>query len=209
MLQQSIKSLILFGLAPILAPAMALSQPKIEAGSYQIDPMHSKVGFEVPHLVISTVEGVFKAFEGQLELASDFSKSKVTANVKVDSIDTGVQKRDDHLKSADFFDAAKHPSMSFKSTSIKGTPESFKLIGDLTLHGVKKSVTFDGQYLGTVADGYGNRKAAFTAKAIISRKDFGLNWNSMVEAGPVVGDKVTLLLKIQAAKAAETAQANK
>lgn len=209
MLRQSIKSLILISFAPVLAPAVALSQPKIETGTYQIDPMHSKVGFEVPHLVISTVEGTFKEFDGQLDLASDFTKSKVTANVKVASIDTGVEKRDDHLKSADFFDAAKHPLMTFKSTSIKGTPESFKISGDLTLHGVKKPVTFDGQYLGTVTDGYGNRKAAFVSKAVINRKDFGLNWNSVVEAGPVVGDKVTLVLKIQGAKATDNAQAKK
>lgn len=178
----------------------AFAQGPIEAGSYQIDPMHSKVGFEISHLVISTVEGSFKGFEGTLEISSDFAKSKVKASVDVGSIDTGVTKRDDHLKSADFFDAQKHTKMTFESTSIKGTPESFTMDGQLTIRGVKKAVQFKGRYLGAVTDGYGNRKIALTASTEINRKDFGLNWSSMVEAGPVVGDNVKIELKIQAAK---------
>ena len=187
-------------LALSLIPAFAMAQPKSEPGTYQIDPMHSKVGFEVPHLVISSVEGNFKAFEGKIEVAQDFSKSSVSAKIQTDSIDTGVAKRDDHLKSPDFFDVKKFPAMTFQSTSIKGTPAAFKMTGDLTLHGVKKSVVFEGSYLGAVTDGYGKRKVAFQAKTKINRKDFGLTWNNVVEAGPVVGDEVTIELKIQAAK---------
>lgn len=184
----------------LLATGAALAQPKIETGKYQIDPMHSKVGFEIPHLVVSSVEGSFKTFEGSLDIQSDFSKSKVTAEVAIESIDTGVTKRDDHLRSPDFFDSKKHPKMIFVSRSIKGTPESFILEGDLSIKGTKKSVQFKGKYLGAVTDGYGNRKIAFQAVTAINRKDFGLTWSSMVEAGPVVGDDVTLELKIQAAR---------
>lgn len=181
--------------------SVAHAQGKFESGSYKLDPAHSKVGFEVPHLVISTVEGRFTSFGGDLELGSSFDKSKVTVTVDTASIDTGVAKRDDHLRSPDFFDAKKLPQMKFVSTQITGGPDAFQLTGDLTIKGVTKKVTFDGKYLGTVSDGMGNKKAAFSAKTKINRKDFGLTWNNMVEAGPVVGDEVTLDLKIQAAKA--------
>jgi len=167
---------------------------------YEIDPMHSKAGFEVPHLVISTVEGKFKALGGKIELNKDFSKSSVQASLDAKSIDTGVEKRDEHLKSADFFNTDKYPQILFKSTKIEGKPDKFKLIGDLTIRGVTKRVILDSQYLGSVVDGYGNNKVALIGKAVIDRKDFGLAWNSMVEAGPVVGDKITIELNIQAAK---------
>jgi polyisoprenoid-binding protein YceI len=183
-----------------LMVSICSAETKVEIGKYQIDSMHSKVGFEVSHLVISTVEGSFKEFSGDVELDSDFTKSKVSTDVEINSIDTGVSKRDDHLKSADFFDAKNHSKMTFKSTQITGTPEAFKLIGDLTIRGKKKSVTFDGKYLGAVTDGYGNRKVAFKATTKISRKEFGLKWSSTVEAGPVVGDEVTISLNIQAGK---------
>lgn len=189
-------SVLILALAP-----MARSESKYEAGSYQIDPMHSKVGFEIPHLVISSVEGKFNQSEGEIKLDSKFEKSSVKVSTDVASIDTGVAKRDDHLKSADFFDVKKYPNMKFESTSISGTPEAFKLTGNLTIHGVTKKVVLDGKYLGTVKDGYGAEKAAFDAKTKISRKDFGLTWNNVVEAGPVVGDEVSISLKIQAAKA--------
>lgn len=190
-----------------LVTASLFAQAKIEVGTYQIDPMHSKVGFEVPHLVISTVEGSFQNFEGSLVIDKDFSKSNLDAVVKIDSINTGVEKRDTHLKSADFFDSAKYPQMTFKSTGIKGKADAFKLSGDLTIRGIKKKVTFDAKYLGAVTDGYGNRKAAFQATTKIKRQDFGLKWNAAVEVGPVVGDEVTIELKIQATRSVESKQA--
>lgn len=179
----------------------SFAETKAEAGKYQVDPMHSKVGFEIAHLVISSVEGHFKTYSGEIEIAQDFTKSKVNANVVIDSISTDVKDRDDHLKSPDFFDAKKYPNMTFKSKSIKGTPESFKLEGDLSIHGVTKPVVFDAKYLGAVTDGYGNRKVAIQATAKINRKDFGLTWSKLLEAGPAVGDEVTISLKVQAAKA--------
>lgn len=186
-----------------LVASLAQADSKIENGKFDIDSMHSKVGFEIPHLVISTVEGSFKTYSGTIEIDPTFTKSQVNAEVEIASMDTGVGKRDDHLKSADFFDQKKFPKMTFKSTSIEGTPESFKLKGDLTLHGEKKAVVFEGKFLGAVTDGYGNRKTAFKASAKIKRQDFGLKWSSVVEAGPVVGDEVTINLNIQAAKQAE------
>ncbi len=176
------------------------AESKIEEGKYNIDPMHSKVSFEIPHLVISSVEGSFKQFGGVIDLNKDFAKSKADVAVEIASIDTGVKDRDDHLKSPDFFDQAKHAQMTFKSKKISGKAEDFKLTGDLTIKGVTKSVTFEGKFLGNVTDGYGNRKAAFKATTKINRKDFGLTWGKMVEAGPVVGDEVEIKLNVQAAK---------
>lgn len=184
----------------VFASSAFASSASYKAGTYQLDPMHSKLGFEIPHLVISTVEGALTKSEGSVELNEKFEKSKVKASVEVNSINTGVEKRDEHLKSADFFDANKYPKMTFESASISGSPDAFKLIGDLTIKGKKKRVTFDAKYLGTVVDGFGNKKVAFSAKTKISRKDFGLTWNNVVEAGPVVGDEVTLDLRIQAGR---------
>lgn len=168
-------------------------------GTYTIDGAHSKVGFEIPHLVISSVEGRFGSYSGEVTLAPKFGDSKVSVDIETKSIDTGIAKRDEHLRSGDFFDAAKHPKLTFKSKKVEGSPESFKVQGDLTIKGVTKAVTLDGKYLGTVKDGYGNQKAAFHATTKISRKDFGLTWSNVVEAGPVVGDEVTISLKIQSA----------
>ncbi len=170
------------------------------AGKYSLDASHSKVGFEIPHLVISSVEGRFGSFTGEFEMGEKVSSSKVTASVDINSIDTANADRDTHLKGADFFDAAKHPKMTFTSKSITGSFESFKMTGDLTIKGKTKSVVFDGKFLGNVNDAYGNTKAAFTATTKINRKDFDLTWSKAVEVGPVVGDEVTITLKIQGAK---------
>lgn len=196
------KSSLIIALALVLS-FPALAQSKYAPGSYQVDPAHSKVGFEIPHLVISTVEGKFNTFSGTVDLAEKFEKSKVTMVAEIASIDTGVAKRDDHLKSPDFFDAKKNPQMKFVSTAVAGSPADFKLTGNLTIKGITKKVTFDAKYLGEVLDGYGNQKVAFSAKAKINRKDFGLNWSSVVEAGPVVGDEVSIDLRLQAARPAK------
>ena len=173
----------------------------LSPGQYNIDPAHSKVGFEVAHLVVSTVEGSFATFSGKVDLAKRFTKSKVTAEVDVSSIDTGVEKRDGHLRSADFFDVANHKKMLFVSKKISGSQKSFKMTGDLTIKGVKKEVTFEGRVLGRIPnDGFGNEKLAFEATTQINRKDFGLTWNNVVEVGPVVGDLIKIELKIQAAR---------
>jgi polyisoprenoid-binding protein YceI len=195
------RSFITTGLLTFALATTALAaDTKPAAGKYNIDPMHSKVGFEIPHLVISSVEGHFKTFSGAITIDDKFEKSKIETEVDITSIDTSVGDRDTHLKSPDFFDAAKYPKMTFKSSAIMGTPQAFKLTGDLTIKGKTKKVTFDAVYKGSVVDAYGNHKIAFTANTKISRKEFGLTWGKMVEAGPVVGDEVTIDLKIQAAK---------
>lgn len=149
-----------------LALASSLSfaaDSKIIAGTYDIDASHSKVGFEIPRMVISTVDGQFTKFEGKITLADKIEKSKVSVTIDAASIDTGNKKRDDHLRNADFFDASKYPQIKFESTEVKGTAESFKVTGNLTMHGVTKKVTLDGKMLGSVNDGYGNDRAAFSA----------------------------------------------
>lgn len=193
----------LIPLSLVLAAALATTAPaaqKIPAGTFDIDAAHSKVGFEVPHLVISSVEGHFTKFEGKVSVPDDFNKASVKVAVDLESVDTGVAKRDEHLRSADFFDVKKAPKMTFESTSVAGTPEGFKLNGNLTIKNVTKPVTFDAQYLGSVNDGFGNTRVAFKAKTKINRKDFGLNYSSFIEAGPVVGDDVSIELKVEATK---------
>lgn len=206
-----ISTAILSGLLTLSFASQAISAPKAAAkpaaapyvsATYTIDPTHSKVGFEIPHLVISSVEGRFNKYEGSITLDNAFEKSSFKASVDIASIDTGEPKRDDHLKSPDFFDAAKFPKMTFASTEVKGKPDSFKLTGDLTIHGVTKKVTFDSKFLGQVKDGYGNDKVAFQGKTKINRKDFGLTWSQAVEAGPIVGDQVEITLNVQAGKPA-------
>ena len=196
------KSLIASSLVTLFA-ASALAAGPIPAGKYSLDVAHSKVGFEIPHLVISTVEGRFDKFEGTIEVDAKLEKSKVDVKIDVASIDTANKDRDDHLRSPDFFDVAKNANMTFVSKKISGTPEALKITGDLTIKGKTKSVVLDTKYLGTVKDAYGNEKVAFNASTKINRKDFGLTWSKAVEVGPVVGDEVTLTLKIQAAKVVE------
>jgi polyisoprenoid-binding protein YceI len=196
------RSLLLTTIMTLTLTSTAQANKKLEAGKYNVDTMHSSVLFEIPHLVISTVEGKFKTYSGAVVIDSKFNKSSLEAEVDVSSIDTAVTDRDNHLKSPDFFDVAKYPKMKFKSTAITGTDKAFKVTGDLTIRDVTKKVTFSGAYKGTVTDGYGNTKAAFVATTKINRQDFGLKWSNMVEAGPVVGDEVTITLKIQAAKEA-------
>lgn len=184
-----------------LTLSLHAAEAKYTPGKYEVDPAHSSVGFEVPHLVISSVEGRFTKMEGVVEMNEKFEKSSVKANADISSVDTGNEKRDGHLKTSDFFDVSKNPKMTFESTEIKGTPESFQLIGNLKIKTTTKKVTFDSKYLGSVKDGNGQEKVAFKATTKISRKEFGLTYGAMVEAGPVIGDEITITLKIQAAKA--------
>jgi len=171
-------------------------------GTWNVDPSHSGLNFSVKHLMVSKVRGRFGSFTGTLEVASDPLQSSVTATANVDSITTGDQGRDDHLKSADFFDAATFPTIEFKSTKIEADGDDFVLFADLTIRGVTKNVKFKLEFEGVGKDPWGNTKAGFTAEAEINRKDWGLEWNAALETGGVlVGEKVKLQLDIQAAKA--------
>ena len=172
---------------------------------WAVDPMHSEVQFKVKHLVISTVSGFFKSFEGGLETESDdFEGAAIDFAINIDSIDTNQSQRDEHLKSAEFFDAAQYPQMTFKSTSFKKAgDDEFELVGDLTIKGVTKSVKLAAEYGGSNTDFYGNTKAGFEVTGKINRKDFGLTWDGITEAGAiVVGEDIKLTINVQFAKQA-------
>lgn len=166
-----------------------------------IDPTHSEVAFKVKHLVISTVTGYFRKFEGTAESASeDFNGASVTFSLDVNSIDTNQSDRDQHLKSADFFDTASFPSIAFAGKLVNQGGE-YQLQGDLTLKGITQQVTLDVTYGGTVADPYGQTKAGFEIEGKLNRKDFGLTWSAITEAGSVVvSDQVRLQLSVQLVK---------
>jgi polyisoprenoid-binding protein YceI len=166
-----------------------------------IDPTHSEVAFKVKHLVISTVTGYFRKFEGAAESASeDFNGASVTFSLDVNSIDTNQSDRDQHLKSADFFDTASFPSIAFAGKLVNQGGE-YQLQGDLTLKGITQQVTLDVTYGGTVADPYGQTKAGFEIEGKLNRKDFGLTWSAITEAGSVVvSDQVRLQFSIQLVK---------
>ncbi|MBB5394666.1 YceI family protein [Mucilaginibacter sp. AK015] len=169
-----------------------------------LDPTHSEVQFKVKHLVISTVTGSFKTFEGSLETDNeDFTDAKVEFSLDVDSIDTTQSQRDEHLKSADFFDAATHPKITFKSTSFTKDGDDYKLNGLVTIKDVTKPITLNVEHGGIAGDFYGNTKAGFEVSGKINRKEFGLTWDGVTEAGSiVVGEDIKLIANVQFAKQA-------
>ncbi|MDJ1504818.1 YceI family protein [Xanthocytophaga agilis] len=173
--------------------------------TWAIDPLHSEIQFRVKHLVISNVTGSFQKFEGKVEAdKEDFSDASIAFSADIDSIFTGNEQRDGHLKSGDFFDAAQHPKLSFQSTSFKKVSgDEFTLEGDLSIKGVTKPVKLEVEFGGTTKDLYGNTKAGFEIKGKISRKAFGLTWDAVTEAGgAVVSDEIRLILNVQVAKQA-------
>jgi polyisoprenoid-binding protein YceI len=177
------------------------SLARAESTAYIIDTEHTSLAFEVPHLVISTVEGRFKKFSGHFTW--DEKTLTVEAEVETASVETGQEKRDQHLRSADFFDSKKYPKMTFRSTgSERKSSQEWRLKGLLTIRGKTLPVVFDMDYKGK-AVAYERQRVAFKAQTTINRKDFGLSWNDAVEAGPVVGDQVTLKLVIQGIRKAD------
>ena len=170
---------------------------------WAIDPTHSEISFKVKHLVISTVTGKFKDFSGHLETENgDFEGSSVYFETDINSIDTNNDDRDAHLKSDDFFNAEEHPKMMFKSRSFKKFGENdYKLIGDLTIRGNTNTVELDVTHGGTVEDPYGQTKAGFEVSGEINRKEFGLSWSAVTEAGNlVVSENVKLNISVQFTK---------
>jgi polyisoprenoid-binding protein YceI len=181
---------------------IALSLPGLAAASsWTIDQDHSNVGFKVKHLMVSNVKGEFRSFNGTLEIDDkDVTKSKVAVNIETPSITTGVTKRDDHLKSPDFFDVVKFPAMTFVSTRVqKAGDDRLKVYGDLSLHGVTREVVLDVEGpTKAYKDPWGNIKRGASATTRINRKDFGLAWNKAIESGGVVvGDEVTISLEVE------------
>lgn len=170
-------------------------------GKFNLDPGHSKVGFEVAHMVISNVEGRFTKFEGTLEGGKKLTDLKINASIDVASVSTDDAEREKHLKSPDFFDAEKFPKMTFVSTSVSGTESKLKIKGKLTIKDVTKDVVLDGKLSKEIKDPWGNQRVAITGKTKINRKDFGLAFNKVAEFGPVVGDEVTISISSEAVKA--------
>lgn len=169
-----------------------------------LDPMHSEVQFKIKHLVISTVTGSFKTFEGELTTENDdFTDAEISFSLDVNSIDTNQSMRDEHLKGGEFFEADKFPKITFKSTSFTKDGGDYKLTGDLTIKGETKSVTLDVEHGGVAGDFYGNTKAGFELTGKINRKDFGLTWSGVTDTGSVVlGDEIKILINVQFAKQA-------
>src|SRR5215472_13281950 len=176
--------------------------PPARATQYQVDPDHTNVGFQVRHL-FSRVNGRFDKFDGTITYdPAHPEQAKVSGTIDASSINTNNEKRDTHLRSKDFFDAATFPQITFTSTSatqIDAAKHSGKMDGKLTIHGVEKPVVLDVSYLGAGKDPHGTERAGFSASTTISRKDFGVTWNAPMEAGGVlVGDEVTINLEIEA-----------
>ncbi len=183
------KKLFTLGLTSILTAGA------LYAGTYNVDKSHSNIGFKVKHLMISNVTGKFDTFTGTIEY--DEKTNTVTGlsgNIIVDSINTANKKRDDHLKSPDFFDAKNHPNLTFKLDTIKDD----KAYGVLTMRGVSKNVALDIELNGTVTDPWGNKRVGLELEGKVNRTDYGLNWNKALEAGGiVVGEKVKLLIELE------------
>lgn len=172
------------------------------ATTWVIDPTHSEIQFKVKHLVISTVTGSFKTFEGTVESETeDFEGAKVSFSADIDSIDTNQEQRDGHLKSADFFDSEKYPKLTFTGTLASKGDDSYSLAGDLTVKGITKPFTFAVDFGGSMTDFYGQNKAGFEITGKLNRKEFGLEWSAVTEAGGVVvGDEVKLIANVQVVK---------
>ena len=167
------------------------------------DASHAKVGFTISHFGISETEGKFTKFDGVvLSDKPDFSDAKIDFTIDVNSINTEDAQRDTHLKSPDFFDVAKFPSITFKSKSLKSVGKNkYSLTGDFTMHGVTRKITLDVVYKGTVVDPYKNTKAGFKINGVIDRTQFGLMWNGTLAAGGLlVGNEVTLDINIELTK---------
>lgn len=179
----------------------------IPTGDYRMDAGHSVIGFSIRHFEISFVRGRFKDCTGTIHYdASDVTKSTVEFTAKVESIDTGVAGRDNHLRTADFFDVAQFPEMTFKSTKVEKKGNGHVLHGDFTLKGVTKQISFPFTLTGAVKDNRGNARFGVAAEAKINRRDYGITWGAaMANGGRNVGDEVVIDLQLEAVKAAPPA----
>ena len=176
-----------------------------DLATWGVDLVHSSVGFTVRHLVVSKVHGKFTKWSGTILMDEhDLARTQVDVQIESASVDTGVEQRDNHLRSADFFDAEKFPALQFKSTKVeKGKDGDLRLLGNLTLHGVTRPVALDVEYAGTQKDPWGGMRAGFSARTSLDRKDFGLTYNQLLETGGVVvGEKVDIDIEIEAVKQA-------
>jgi polyisoprenoid-binding protein YceI len=195
-----VKSTAALLLAVVTLTLGGVSYARAEATEYMIDPDHSQVIFKVKHMGISTVTGRFDLVEGSYTYdEADMGKSRVETTIQSASINTNKQKRDDHLRSPEFLNVEKNPTITFKSKEVKkGDGEDFTIVGDLTINGVTKQVELEAEYGGKATDPMGNERTAFTAETEIDRKDYGITWNKTLDSGGlVVGDEVKIELEVE------------
>ena len=193
----------------VLAAALAAASPALAADTYQFDKSHTTVGFQVRH-VVTNVGGKFRDFSGTIKVdRARPESSSVEFTIQVASIDTSEPKRDEHLKSPDFFDAANQPTITFKSTSVKVTgKDTYEVTGQLTMRGVTKTIALPVTFLGEGKDPWGNEKAGFELQTTLNRKDYGIVWNKTLDQGGVLlGDEVRVQISVEANKAKQTADA--
>lgn len=193
---------IVFALVTLMA---ALSPASAQSTAWRVDKSHSKLGFSVPYLVLSDVDGHFSDYAVTVKAdKADFSDARVDVAVKTTSINSGDPKRDEHLRSDDFFASAKFPDMTFRGKQLRKTGDmTYKLDGELTIRDVTKPVTLDVTFLGTAKDPWGNMKAGFKLSGKVNRYAFGLTWNKALEAGGLlVGEDVAIEGSIQLARSA-------
>jgi len=177
----------------------ATTIPGYLAGTWEADLAHSEVSFTVRHMMVSKVRGKFGAFTATIVTAENPADSTVTAQVELDSINTGNDQRDGHLRSADFFEVDKHQVMTYRSTAVTPDGDDWRLEGELTLHGVTRPVPLKLELNGFTADPYGGTRAGFSASGEISRGDFGIEFNMPMDGGGVVvGDKIQIQIEIEA-----------
>jgi polyisoprenoid-binding protein YceI len=185
------------------ANTTATAIPGYVAGTWTIDPVHSEIGFSARHLMVSKVRGKFGNFSGQIVTAEDPFKSSATAEIDLKSITTGNDQRDEHLRSADFFEVETYPTMTYRSTDARFEDGNYILDGDLTLKGITRRVPLVLELNGFGPDPYGGTRAGFTASGELNRSDFNVSFNAPLQnGGVVVGEKITLHLEIEAVLAA-------
>jgi polyisoprenoid-binding protein YceI len=182
---------------------MSVTTTAVPTGTWTVDTVHSKVGFSVKHMGIATVRGEFGDFEGTLELSDDLSDARAYGRVKAASIDTSESQRDEHLRSPDFFDAQRYPELTFNSTLIEAVDEgTYRITGDLTMHGITRELVLDAVVDGTETDPQGNERVGLEVVGQLSRGEYGMKFNQALGSGNVVvSDKVKLALDISAVKA--------
>jgi Uncharacterized conserved protein len=192
-------AMLCFGAGVLLGAASGHA----EMARYDVDLEHSIVEFKVSHMVISKTTGHFKDYSGFIEMDPEAGTVKaIDATIKTASVTTNHEKRDTHLRTPDFFDVEKYPTMTFKMKNYKKNGDGYTAVGDLTLRGVTKEITLAGNLNGVTKDPWGNTRAGFTAEGTVNRKDFGMVWNKALDSGGlVVGDEVSIKLEIECIKA--------
>lgn len=184
-----------------MTTAASATIPGYVAGTWDIDPAHSEVSFVVRHMVVSKVRGRFDTFQGTIVLADDPLQSTAEATIEAGSINTNQEQRDDHVRSADFFDVENHPQITFRSTGVRADKDHFLLDGDLTIRGTTKPVTLELELNGFSPDPYGGTRVGFSASGEINRQDFGVSYNGPIPGADnamVLSDKITVNIEIEA-----------